>query len=84
MAPQAAFRPAPPPSHPHVLGSLILDKELGTLLKVDRFGLVKRAMHGTRMLGWQDIRDAYGREVRSCRSPCCHGLSAAGVLREPK
>lgn len=44
--------------------SLILDKELGTLLKVDRFGLVKRAMHGTRMLKWSEIRSAYGREVR--------------------
>ena len=30
--------------------------------------LVKRAMHGTRMLSWQEIRDAYGREVVNLRN----------------
>lgn len=31
-----------------VIRGLIMDKEKGNLIKVDRFGLVKRAMHGTR------------------------------------
>jgi hypothetical protein len=30
--------------------------------------LVKRAMHGTRMMSWQEIRDAYGREVVNLRN----------------
>ncbi len=32
---------------------MIMDKDHGNLIKVDRFGLVKRAMHGTKMLNWQ-------------------------------
>jgi hypothetical protein len=39
-----------------VLRGLIIDKDRGTLIKVDRFGLVKRAMHGTRMMTFQEIR----------------------------
>jgi hypothetical protein len=30
--------------------------------------LVKRAMHGTRMLSWQEIREQYGREVVNLRN----------------
>ncbi len=30
--------------------------------------LVKRAMHGTRMLNWQEIRELYGREVVNLRN----------------
>eukprot|EP00873_Tetraselmis_striata_P025773 jgi/Tetstr1/446037/TSEL_033639.t1 len=42
---------------------LILDKKLGNLVKVDRFGFVKRAMHGTRMLNPREMYKAYGREL---------------------
>eukprot|EP00879_Flechtneria_rotunda_P021250 GHRR01022387.1.p1 GENE.GHRR01022387.1~~GHRR01022387.1.p1 ORF type:complete len:407 (+),score=114.76 GHRR01022387.1:166-1386(+) len=51
-----------------VIRGLIMDKEYGNLIKVDRFGLVKRAMHGTRMMGWQEIRQFYGREVVNLRN----------------
>ncbi|PNW73801.1 hypothetical protein CHLRE_13g573150v5 [Chlamydomonas reinhardtii] len=51
-----------------VIRGLIMDKEFGNLIKVDRFGLVKRAMHGTRMLNWQEIRELYGREVVNLRN----------------
>ncbi|MEW5300941.1 MAG: hypothetical protein WDW36_003832 [Sanguina aurantia] len=51
-----------------VIRGLIMDKELGNLIKVDRFGLVKRAMHGTRMLSWSEIRELYGREVVNLRN----------------
>lgn len=51
-----------------VIRGLIMDKEQGNLIKVDRFGLVKRAMHGTRMLTWQEIREEYGREVVNLRN----------------
>ena len=40
---------------------LIIDKELGNLLKVDRFGYVRRAMHGTRMLTREEMYEEYGR-----------------------
>jgi hypothetical protein len=30
--------------------------------------LVKRAMHGTRMMSWQEIREQYGREVVNLRN----------------
>lgn len=34
-----------------------------SIVKVDRFGFVKRAMHGTKMLNAKETRDAYGREL---------------------
>lgn len=34
----------------------MIDKEKGNLVKADRFGYVKRAMHGTRMLSTQKVR----------------------------
>jgi 5' nucleotidase family len=40
---------------------LVIDTLRGSLLKVDRFGLVKRAMHGARMLSPAEIRREYGR-----------------------
>lgn len=33
-----------------------------------RSSLVKRAMHGTRMMTWQEIRELYGREVVNLRN----------------
>ncbi len=30
---------------------------------MDRFGYVKRAQHGTRMLTWAELRATYGREL---------------------
>ena len=35
----------------------------GSLLKVDRFGLVKRAMHGSKMMSPAEIRAVYGRDL---------------------
>jgi len=51
-----------------VIRGLIMDKDRGNLIKVDRFGLVKRGMHGTRMMNWQEIREQYGREVVNLRN----------------
>ena len=36
------------------------------LLKRCRY--VKRAMHGTQMLSWQELRESYGRELVSLRN----------------
>lgn len=34
----------------------MIDKEKGNLVKADRFGYVKRAMHGTKMLSNKAVR----------------------------
>ncbi|KAF8392730.1 hypothetical protein HHK36_023079 [Tetracentron sinense] len=46
---------------------IIIDKEKGNLLKADRFGYVKRVMHGTRMLPTRAVREIYGRELVDLR-----------------
>lgn len=50
-----------------VIRGLIMDTELGNIVKTDRFGNVKRAMHGTRMLTPSEVRRAYGRQLISLR-----------------
>ena len=42
---------------------LVIDAKSGNLLKVDRFGLVKRAMHGYEMLSPAGVQRAYGRDL---------------------
>jgi HAD superfamily 5'-nucleotidase-like hydrolase len=50
-----------------VCRGLIIDKKLGNMVKADRFGLVKRAMHGTRRLSIRDTHDVYGRQLVDLR-----------------
>lgn len=50
-----------------VIRGLIMDKEKGNLVKADRFGYVKRAMHGTKMLSTQAVSEIYGRELVDLR-----------------
>ena len=42
-----------------VISGLVIDKEKGNLVKADRFGYVKRAMHGTQMLSTRAVRYRY-------------------------
>ncbi|KAL2630442.1 hypothetical protein R1flu_015128 [Riccia fluitans] len=51
-----------------VIRGLILDKEKGNLVKADRFGYVKRAMHGTKMISNRAISELYGRELVDLRN----------------
>lgn len=46
-----------------VIRGLILDTELGNLLKVNRFGYVKRASHGTQLLDFEAQRETYARTI---------------------
>ncbi|KAL9325734.1 hypothetical protein ACSQ67_006379 [Phaseolus vulgaris] len=39
-----------------VIRGLVIDKEKGNLVKADRFGYIKRAMHGTKMLSTRAVR----------------------------
>lgn len=46
-----------------VCRGLILDTEKGNILKANRFGFVKRAMHGTHALDFDSQRDEYARLI---------------------
>ena len=49
--------------HHSVTRGLIIDMQLGNLVKANRFGFVKRAVHGTRLLSWDEQRKTYARTV---------------------
>lgn len=51
-----------------VIRGLVIDKEKGNLVKADRFGYVKRAMHGTKLLSTQAVSEMYGRELVDLRN----------------
>jgi 5'-nucleotidase len=46
-----------------VMRGLVVDTELGNLLKVNRFGYVKSALHGTSRLPWEQLRRDYARTL---------------------
>jgi 5'-nucleotidase len=46
-----------------VIRGLIIDTENGNLLKVNRFGYVKRAMHGTKFIDFDTMRRMYSRTI---------------------
>ncbi|PUZ57503.1 hypothetical protein GQ55_5G437200 [Panicum hallii var. hallii] len=50
-----------------VIRGLVIDKEKGNLVKPDRFGYIKRAMHGTQMLSTPFVSEIYGRELVDLR-----------------
>ncbi|MDP1833128.1 MAG: HAD-IG family 5'-nucleotidase [Geothrix sp.] len=52
-----------------VTRGLVIDTELGNLVKANRFGFVKRAMHGTRMLEFTEQRDAYAQTLVDLSEP---------------
>jgi HAD superfamily 5'-nucleotidase-like hydrolase len=52
-----------------VTRGLVIDTELGNLVKANRFGFVKRAMHGTRMLDHAEQRNAYAQTLVDLNEP---------------
>jgi HAD superfamily 5'-nucleotidase-like hydrolase len=49
---------------PHlVCRGLIIDTEKGNVVKANRFGFVKRALHGAALLDFEAQRDIYSREI---------------------
>ena len=58
---ELAFDPA------MVARGLVIDTELGNLVKANRFGFVKRAMHGTATLDFPAQREHYAHEVVDLR-----------------
>jgi 5'-nucleotidase len=52
-----------------VMRGLVVDTQLGNLLKVDRFGFVKMALHGTEMVPWDKTRKIYARILVDLADP---------------
>jgi 5'-nucleotidase len=52
-----------------VIRGLIIDTELGNLLKVNRFGYIKRAMHGTAFVDYDVMRRTYARTIVDLSEP---------------
>jgi 5'-nucleotidase len=48
---------------------LILDVEHGSLVKANRFGFIKRAAHGTRVLSFEELRKTYARTIVDLNEP---------------
>jgi 5'-nucleotidase len=52
-----------------VCRGLVIDTELGNLVKANRFGFVKSAMHGTRPVDFNVQREAYSRTIIDLNEP---------------
>lgn len=65
-----------------VIRGLILDLELGNVLKANRFGYVKRAYHGTRQLDFEEQRARYARTIVDLVEPRYIFLNTLFTLSE--
>lgn len=65
-----------------VTRGIIIDKELGNLVKADRFGYVRRAMHGTRRLSESEVHEAYSRITIDLRDSRFHFLNTLFSISE--
>jgi len=45
-----------------VIRGLVIDAKLGNIVKVDRYGYVRKALHGNQMLSVEDVNEVYGRQ----------------------
>ena len=52
-----------------VIRGLIIDTEQGNLVKANRFGFVKKALHGTPALDFEEQREAYARTIVDLAEP---------------
>lgn len=48
---------------------LVIDRQLGNIVKANQFGYVKRAAHGTKMLDFEAQRQTYGEEIVDLSEP---------------
>src|SRR5262245_19338575 len=61
---------------------LIIDVELGNIVKANRFGYIKRAAHGTRMLDFEEQRKIYSRALVDLSEPRWVFLNTSFALSE--
>jgi 5'-nucleotidase len=52
-----------------IIRGLVLDLDTGNVLKANRFGFVKRAQHGTRVLDFDAMRQTYARVIVDLNEP---------------
>lgn len=52
-----------------VTRGLVVDTELGNIVKANRFGFVKQALHGTQRLPYEKVRDLYARQIVDLSEP---------------
>ena len=65
-----------------MIRGLIVDTVLGNVVKANRFGYVKRAAHGTRLLSFDQQREAYARTVVDLEEPRYVFLNTLFTLSE--
>jgi len=65
-----------------IVRGLVIDTELGNVLKANRFGYVKRAYHGTRQLDFEEQRRAYARTIVDLAEPRFVFLNTLFALSE--
>ena len=68
--------------HELIVRGLIVDIELGNLIKTNRFGYVKRAFHGTTPLSFDEQRDTYSRTLVELDDPRFYFLNTLFSLSE--
>jgi HAD superfamily 5'-nucleotidase-like hydrolase len=61
---------------------LIVDKKLGNLLKVNRFGYIKRAAHGTGLMDYRTMRRTYQRTIVELDNPRFYFLNTLFSISE--
>ena len=61
---------------------LVIDTELGNVVKANRFGYIKRATHGTRPLDFESMRRAYARILVDLNEPRWHFLNTLFSISE--
>ena len=65
-----------------VIRGLIIDRELGNVCKANRFGFVKKALHGTRALDFEEQRKVYARTIVDLSEPRWVFLNTCFALSE--
>lgn len=65
-----------------IMRGLILDAELGNVVKANRFGYIKQAHHGTRPLSFDELRTTYSRTIVDLAEPRWYFLNTLFSLSE--
>jgi HAD superfamily 5'-nucleotidase-like hydrolase len=65
-----------------IVRGLVIDTELGNIVKANRFGYVKRAVHGTRQLDFEAQRRVYARAIVDLSEPRWVFLNTLFALSE--
>ena len=65
-----------------VIRGLVIDTERGNLIKANRFGFVKKALHGTRTLSYEELREAYAQTIVDLGEPRWYFLNTLFSLSE--